>query len=438
MEFFPSELIRKKRFGGTHSREEISYLIQGYARDVIPDYQMAAWIMAVCFTGMSAEETAWLTQEMRDSGVVLDLSSLGVTVDKHSTGGMGDKTSLILAPLVAAAGVPVPMMAGRGLAHTGGTLDKLESISGFNVFLDFAAFKKQIGGIGTAIIGQTHEMCPADRKLYALRDVTGTVDSLPLICGSIMSKKLAEGMSALILDVKYGSGAFMKKIEDAEALALTLMDIGKRSGKKVMSMITRMDEPLGRYVGNALEVRECLEIMEGRPSNAEEGKTYADTIELTLEIAGHMIYLGGKSGTPGDGKKLAQKLLSDGSALAKFKEICSWQGGNLGKGLPVATKTEFVRAEFEGCLAYTNLERLGLASVHLGAGRKFQTDVLDLAAGIEVYREQGARVKAGDILFRLHFNETTKLQSALPILRESFTLTRDPVTRSPLIAKVLT
>lgn len=438
MEFFPSELIRKKRFGGTHSREEIIYLIQGYARDVIPDYQMAAWIMAVCFQGMSGEETAWLTQEMRDSGVVLDLSSLGVTVDKHSTGGMGDKTSLILAPLVAAAGVPVPMMAGRGLAHTGGTLDKLESIPGFNVFLDFESFKKQIGGIGAAIIGQTHEICPADRKLYALRDVTGTVDSLPLICGSIMSKKLAEGMSALVLDVKYGSGAFMKKLEDAEALAMALMDIGQRSGKKVVSLLTRMDEPLGRYVGNSLEVRECLEIMEGRPSNAEEGKTYADTIELTLEIASHMIYLGGKAGTLADGRKLAEKLLNDGSALAKFKEICSKQGGNLGKGLPVASQTEFLRAEFDGCVAYTNLEKLGQASVHLGAGRKFQTDVLDLSAGIEIYREQGARVKAGDILFRLHFNDTAKFQSALPILRESFTLTRDPVTRSPLIAKVLT
>jgi pyrimidine-nucleoside phosphorylase len=437
MEFFPSELIRKKRFGGEHSREEIRYLIQGYSKDQIPDYQMAAWLMAICFRGMTADEAAVLTQEMRDSGVVLDLSSLGTTVDKHSTGGMGDKTSLILAPLVAAAGVPVPMMAGRGLAHTGGTLDKLESIPGFNVRLDFETFKKQIAAIGTAIIGQTHEMCPADRKLYALRDVTGTVDSLPLICGSIMSKKLAEGMSALVLDVKYGSGAFMKKLEEAEALAKALMDIGKRSGKRVVAFLTRMDEPLGRFVGNSLEVQECLDIMSGKPAPSE-GKSYADTIELTLELAAHMIHLGGKSQSRADGRVIAERLLKDGSALSKFHKICEWQGGSLSKGLPQAKMSEAVRAEFDGHLSYTNLEKLGLASVHLGAGRKFQTDQLDLAAGIEIYCEQGQSVKAGDTLFKLHFSESSRFHAALPVLRESYSITREATPRSPLIAKVLT
>jgi pyrimidine-nucleoside phosphorylase len=438
MEFLPSELIRKKRFGGKHSPEEIRYLVQGYSRDKIPDYQMAAWLMAVCFAGMTADETACFTQEMRDSGVVLDLSSLGVTVDKHSTGGMGDKTSLILAPLVAAAGVPVPMMAGRGLAHTGGTLDKLESISGFNVRLDFEAFKKQIASIGTAIIGQTHEMCPADRKLYALRDVTGTVDSLPLICGSIMSKKLAEGMSALVLDVKYGSGAFMKRLQDAEALAQALMDIGKRSDKRVVSMLTRMDEPLGRYVGNALEVRECLDILEGRQSNGDEGKTYSDTIELTLELAGQMIFLGGKAGSPAEGKRRAIELIANGAALDKFERMCAAQGGDLRKGLPEAAHKELVRAGGDGYFEYTNLEKLGLAGVHLGAGRKFQTDVLDLGAGIEIYCEQGQRVVAGQTLFKMHYNEGSRLQAAMPVLRESFAISAKPAPRSPLIAKVLT
>ena len=253
MSFLPSELIRKKRFGGAYSRDEIRFFVRGYAEDKIPDYQAAAWLMAICCRGMSDQETSWLTEEMRDSGVVLDLKKLGVTVDKHSTGGVGDKVSLILAPLVAAAGVPVPMMAGRGLGHTGGTLDKLEYIGrGFSVQLSFAQFEKQVAAIGTAIMGQTHEICPADRKLYALRDVTGTIDSLPLICGSIMSKKLAEGMAALVLDVKFGSGAFMKTAAEAETLARALMDIGRRAERKVTALITRRESCTGRDLGRAL------------------------------------------------------------------------------------------------------------------------------------------------------------------------------------------
>jgi pyrimidine-nucleoside phosphorylase len=358
-------------------------------------------------------------------------------VDKHSTGGVGDKTSLILAPLVAAAGVPVPMMAGRGLGHTGGTLDKLESISGFSVRLTFEQFQKQVASVGTAIMGQTLEICPADRKLYALRDVTGTIDCLPLICGSIMSKKLAEGMNALVLDVKFGSGAFMKTVEDGEKLARALMEIGKLAGKTVVSMITRMDEPLGRFVGNSLEVRECLDILDGK-SFAGEGKSYDDTVQLTLELAGQMIFLGGKAPDPRTGRELAQKLLREGHAKTKFIEMCRAQGGDLNKPEAVAAKSLVVRAETSGYMSYRDVEKIGSASVLLGAGRKFQADVIDFAAGIEVFRSQGDPVRVGDTVFTMFASQDTRLSHALPVLKESFMISPQPVTQSPLIAKVLT
>jgi len=437
MAFLPAELIRKKRFGGIHSPEEIRFLIQGYSKEEIPDYQMSAWLMAVCFTGMTPSETAALTKEMRDSGLVLDLSHLGVTVDKHSTGGIGDKTSLLLAPIVASLGIPVPMMAGRGLAHTGGTLDKLESISGFNVAIGFENFKKQLGLVGTAIIGQTKEICPADRKLYALRDVTGTVDSYPLICGSIMSKKLAEGMSALVLDVKAGSGAFMKTPHDAEGLAKVLIAIGKYFDKRVTALITRMDEPLGRFVGNALEVQECLDILENKNWTVE-GKTYADTLELTLALAAHMVLLGGKAKTLEEGRGLAENALRDGSALKKFHEMVKAQGGNLAAGLAKAKYHELVGAEDTGFMKFTDLEKMGLACVHLGAGRAFQSDIIDHSAGLEIFVEQGQKVEKGQTLFRIHCAEPDRLKDALPLLKESYTISNTAVTRSPLITKALT
>ncbi len=436
MEFIPSELIRKKRSGGQHSREELRFLIQEYSRDKLPDYQMAAWLMAVCFRGMTMDETAWLTMEMRDSGEVIDLSPLGMTVDKHSTGGLGDKTSLILAPLVAAAGVPVPMMAGRGLAHTGGTLDKLESIRGFNVKLTLQQFKKQIESIGTAIMGQTLEICPADRKLYALRDVTGTVDSLPLICGSIMSKKLAEGSGALVLDIKFGSGAFMKTLADAEKLALALKEIGDRAGKKVVALITRMDEPLGRFIGNSLEVQECVDIMDGK-TRAGIGKDYQDTIDLTLELAAHMIFLGGKAKSVADGKKIAQQLLTGGGAKQKFLELCQHQGGALSRGLPKAAHSKDVVAEKDGFLQYIDVEKLGTACIFLGAGRRFQTDQLDLSAGVEVMWANGASIRKGDAIFKMHYNSGCKIDDAITEIRKSYSLVTQASTPTPLIAKVL-
>ncbi len=430
MNFVPAELIRKKRFGQSHSREEIRFLIQGYACERIPDYQMAAWLMAICLKGMTHEETSWLTLEMRDSGKVLDLSSLGVSVDKHSTGGVGDKVSLILAPLVAAAGVPVPMMAGRGLGHTGGTLDKLESIRGFDVNLGFARFQKQLLEIGTAIMGQTLEICPADRKLYALRDVTGTIDSLPLICGSIMSKKLAEGAAGLVLDVKFGSGAFMKTLDDCESLARALMDIGTRCGKKMRALLTRMDEPLGRFIGNALEVQECVEILQGK-------MLYADTRELTLVLAGHMIFLGGKATTTEAGQILAEQLLASGAAWECFQKMVVAQGGDLQAGLPKAAHSLVVAAESSGFMSYIDVEKLGVAAVLLGAGRQLKSDVLDLGAGIEVFRHQGQAVSRGDTLFTLFASSAERTALCLPQLKESFQISRQSVTRSPLVAKVM-
>lgn len=436
MNFIPSELIRKKRAGDAHSQSEIRYMIQSYARDELPDYQISAWLMAICLRGMNQEETAWLTQEMRDSGVVLDLSHLGATVDKHSTGGIGDKTSLILAPVVAAAGVPVPMMAGRGLGHTGGTLDKLESIHGFNVHLEFDQFKMQLASVGTAIIGQTKEICPADRKLYALRDVTGTVDSLPLICGSIMSKKLAEGMSALVLDVKFGSGAFMKTLADAERLALALRDIGVRSGKRVTALLTNMNEPLGRFVGNALEVHECLQIMQNAPA-PKAGKGWDDTLELTLELAGHMIALGGKAATPQEGKRLALDLIRSGAAYKKFADICKAQGGDLARGLARARKTVDVEAAASGFMEYVDLEKMGMALVQLGGGRRFHTDKIDVAVGFEVLKKHGEKVSRGDLLFHAHVNDEARWTEARELLLQSFKISAGQPDQAPLIAKVI-
>ena len=440
MTYLPAELIRKKRAGRAHTQPELKFLIQQYSQGHLPDYQMAAWLMAVCFQGMTEEEVAWLTQEMRDSGTVLDLEALGTTVDKHSTGGLGDKTSLILAPLVAATGLKVPMMAGRGLAHTGGTLDKLESLKGFNVRLDLHSFRAQLAEVGAAIIGQTEEICPADRKLYALRDVTGTVDSLPLICGSIMSKKLAEGMTALVLDVKWGTRAFMKTLPETERLARALCDIGQRSGKAVTALITRMDEPLGRTVGNSLEMQEAIDILHGRtrPESYESGKDYSETIDLTVQLAAHMLVLGKKAATLAEGESMARHHLQDGSALKKFAQICERQGCHWPSPLPQARETAWVLAEKSGYFAFTDLESLGHACIHLGAGRRFQSDSLDLAAGLEVLLTNGTAVKAGDRLFRVHHNRPASWDEALAKIKQSYAISSEPKPRSPLVAKVLT
>lgn len=436
-EYLPADLILKKKRGGQHTPAELKFLVQGFAQGKIPDYQMSAWLMAVCFASLNEQEVAIFTDEMKNSGQVLDFSSLGLTVDKHSTGGLGDKTSLILAPLVAAAGVPVPMIAGRGLGHTGGTLDKLESIPGFSVNLSLVQFQKQVRELGTSIIGQTSDICPADKKLYALRDVTGTVDSLPLICGSIMSKKLAEGISGLVLDVKFGSGAFMKTQEEAIRLASALSGIGARAGKKVVALVTRMSEPLGRFIGNALEVQECLDIMNGQ-TKPSSGKDYSDTIELTLELAAHMIHLGGKARSAEEGRSQAEELLRSGAAREFFDKLLVAQGAQTKFTLPKARHQLDITASGGGHMKFDNLEKLGLASIILGAGRIHQTDPLDPAAGIEVLVRDGEAVQKSTPLLRLHANDKEKFAAAQKMIAESFSIQSQPHIPSPLIAKVLT
>src|SRR5881398_3274163 len=315
------DLIRKKRDSGELSREEIDFLVAGYTRGEIPDYQMAAWLMAVWIRGMNRTELAALTEVMLHSGQVLNHSDIpGKKVDKHSTGGVGDKTSLILAPLVAAAGLVVPMISGRGLGHTGGTLDKLESIPGFNVNLSVEQFRRVLGACGCAMIGQTAEIAPADKKLYALRDVTGTVESPYLICASIMSKKLAEGIDGLVLDVKTGSGAFMKKEEDAAFLAELMVETGERMGKQVIALITDMDQPLGNMIGNSLEVAEVLDVLRGAGPQ--------DLRDLCLELAGWMFLLGGAAASVTQGRQMAEQLIRSGKALEKFGQMVTLQGGD--------------------------------------------------------------------------------------------------------------
>jgi pyrimidine-nucleoside phosphorylase len=316
------ELIRNKRDGKTLSRAEIEWIVSAYTGGEVPDYQVSAFLMAAFLRGLSPQETAALTQAMLHSGQVLDFSDLpGGKVDKHSTGGVGDKTSLILSPLVAAAGVKVPMVSGRGLGHTGGTLDKLEAIPGFNVNLDLSEFRRILSKIGCAMIGQTAELAPADKKLYSLRDVTGTVESPYLICASIMSKKLAEGIDGLVLDVKTGSGAFMKSAADSEFLARLMVETGEEMGKKVVALITDMDQPLGRAIGNALEVAECVEVMRGNFTGLE------DLVELTLELGAWMLVLGGRVNDVAEGRALCLELLRNGQALERFRQLVGEQGG---------------------------------------------------------------------------------------------------------------
>lgn len=400
MEFLPAEIIKKKRGGGELSRDEIRFMIDGYVSGRVPDYQVSALLMAIFFQGMTAAETATLTEIMLKSGRVLDFTHLpGTPVDKHSTGGVGDKTSLILAPIVAAAGVRVPMISGRGLGHTGGTLDKLESIPGFRVNLSLDEFEKQVESLGCALIGQTEEICPADKRIYALRDVTGTVESIPLICASIMSKKLAEGIGALVLDVKCGSGAFMKTLKDAELLTDTLMSIGTAHKKRVAALITNMDQPLGRFIGNALEMEECFAILKGESCRGRSD--FDDCLDLSVELAGYMIWLGGKAKDAEEGIKEAKKILQSGKAWEMFERICVAQGGNL-KQLPQAKAQFDVIAEADGFISGFNTEKIGIAALSLGAGRAKASDVIDHTAGIEVHRKIGDEVRRGDRLFTLY------------------------------------
>jgi pyrimidine-nucleoside phosphorylase len=429
------DVIRKKRDAVELSSAEIEGLVNAYTAGEIPDYQVSAWLMAVVLRGMTRPETAALTDAMLHSGEVLDLSFLPARkVDKHSTGGVGDKTSLVLAPLAAAAGVAVPMISGRGLGHTGGTLDKLEAIPGFNVNLSVADFRRVLATCGCAMIGQTAEIAPADRKLYALRDVTGTVESPYLICASIMSKKLAEGIDALVLDVKTGSGAFMKSEKDAAFLAELMVETGERMGKQVVALITDMDQPLGKMIGNALEVVEVVEILRG------EGPD--DLRELCLELAGWMLHLGGVSKTVAEGKQQSAKLISSGHALARFRQMIELQGGDArviddSKFLPQAQHTMLVASAKSGYLASMQCEQIGTACVILGGGRERKEDSVDPAVGIVLHKKVGDKVSAGEPLATIYYNAEPLGQRARQLIEASCQIEDAPPAKRPLIHKVI-
>ncbi len=430
------DVIRKKRDGVELSRDEIESLVNGYTRDDIPDYQVSAWLMAVVLRGMTRAETAVLTDAMLRSGEVLDLSSLRAKkVDKHSTGGVGDKTSLVLAPLAAAAGIAVPMISGRGLGHTGGTLDKLEAIPGFNVNLSVAEFRRVLETCGCAMIGQTAEIAPADRKLYALRDVTGTVESPYLICASIMSKKLAEGIDALVLDVKTGSGAFMKSEKDAAFLAELMVETGERMGKRVVALITDMDQPLGNMIGNTLEVVEVVELLRG------EGPE--DLRQLCIELAGWMLHLGGVSDTVAEGKKQSEKLIASGEAFNKFRQMVELQGGDPRtiddpQKLPHAQSTMPISSPRDGYLVSLQCEQIGTACVILGGGRERKEDSVDPTVGIVLHKKVGDAVSTGEPLATIHYNAEARAARARQLLEESYHIADSPVhEKRPLIHRVI-
>lgn len=395
------EIIKKKRDGGELSTNEIRFMIDGFVRGTVPDYQMSAWLMAVLFQGMTDNETWTLTDLMMRSGRVLDFSNLGTAVDKHSTGGVGDKTSLILAPIAAAAGIPVPMIAGRGLGHTGGTIDKLESIPGFSCEITISKFEEQVASLGVALIGQTGEICPADKRIYALRDVTATVESLPLICASIMSKKMAEGIQGLVLDVKWGSGAFMKTKERAEELARRLCQIGRAGGKDVVALVTDMNQPLGRFIGNSLEVEECLGILCRQPIRGRSLADFHDCEELSVILAGVMIWLGKKADTAREGVQRAREILDSGAAAKKFEELVKAQGGRL-EALPKAVVTGEVRANTSGVVSAIETEQVGYAALVMGAGRRAASEKIEPMAGIECLVRLGDSIEKGQPLYRLY------------------------------------
>lgn len=425
------ELIEVKRDGGKHDPEEIERIVQAFVSGEMPDYQMAAWLMAVCIRGLDSEETAALVRAMVASGRVVDLSLVpGVKVDKHSTGGVGDKTTLVLAPLVASCGVPVAKMSGRGLGHTGGTLDKLESIPGFCVELPPDAFVRQVREIGVAVIAQSPDVDPADKKMYALRDVTGTVPSIPLIVGSVMSKKIAGGADAIVLDVKVGSGAFMKTVQDGRALAAELVRVGELLGKRVVSVLTDMDQPLGFAVGNALEVREAIETLKG------EGP--ADLTELCLVLGAKMLVLGQVAGDEREARGALEESLASGRALETFRAWVAAQGGDPRVAddpglLPQATETRTVLAERGGWVTGFDAEGVGRAANALGAGRLRKEDSIDPAAGVVLHVKTGTPVAPGQPLATLHASSASVFAEAEERLRAAIHIGGEVPEPPPLL-----
>jgi pyrimidine-nucleoside phosphorylase len=429
------DVIRAKRDGHPLSREQVEAFVHAATYGTWPEYQLAALLMAIWLRGMTDQETAWLTAAMANSGAILDLSDIpGPKVDKHSTGGVGDKTSLILAPLAAACGAVVPMMSGRGLGHTGGTLDKLESIPGFRVNLTVAEFPAVLKAVGAAMIGQTAEVAPADKKLYALRDVTGTVESIPLITASILSKKIAEGITGLVMDVKCGRGAFMKSREDARKLAVSIVANGRANGLKTEALITSMDAPLGRAVGNALEVRECLDTLRGNgPKDLED---------LSVELAARMVRLGGLAADDAAATEQVRAALTSGRGLEKFRQMVERQGGDPRvvddpARLPAAPHREMVTADRSGFLVTLDAEAVGRAAMALGAGRNKVEDAVDPAVGAVVKATVGRRIKAGDPLVELHYRDAASLPAARALLKSGVVIGDEEPTVRSLILEVV-
>lgn len=429
------DLIEKKRDGFELTTEEIQFIVTGYTADKIDDYQMSAFLMATYFQNMTDRERADLTLAMAASGDQIDLSAIdGIKVDKHSTGGVGDTTTLVLGPLVAACGVPVAKMSGRGLGHTGGTIDKLEAIDGFHVELSTEDFIKQVNDIGVAVIGQSGNLTPADKKLYALRDVTATVNSIPLIASSIMSKKIAAGADAIVLDVKTGEGAFMKTAEDAEELAHAMVGIGNATGRKTMAIISDMSQPLGFAIGNALEVKEAIETLQG---NGPE-----DLTELCLVLGSQMVVVGGKADNLDEARKMLEEVIANGQALEIFRKFISAQGGNPDvvddlSLLPQARFIKEVPSQKEGYISFMEADEIGTAAMVLGAGRATKDSVIDLAVGIVLHKKVGDFVKNGEPIATVYSN-TEDLAQCLDMLYNSIEFKDEPVEKIQLISKLIT
>ncbi len=428
-----ADIIRKKRDGHSLDPSEIAAMVAGIADRSVADYQWSALLMAILWRGMSAEETAALTDAMLRSGTVVDLSMIpGIKVDKHSTGGVGDKTSLILAPIAASLGVPVPMVSGRGLGHTGGTLDKLESIPGFRVDLDLARYREVLADCGLVMIGQTAEIAPADRFLYAMRDATATVESIPLIAASIMSKKLAEGIDGLVLDVKTGGGAFMERLDDARALARAMCEIGRGLGKSVVALLTRMDQPLGQAVGNAVEVVESIECLRGAGP--------ADLVDLSIELAAEMVVLGGRAGSLDEARGACRQAIADGSALTTFGRLIAAQGGDPRviddpTILPRARREVVLEASRAGFVRSLAARPIGQASMLLGAGRCRMESPVDHAVGVLLHKKEGDAVDRGEPIATILVNDESRLDQAEAAITGSFAIDDRPVPPAPRIVE---
>lgn len=429
-------IIMKKRDGLRLDNAEITHVVKGISDGTMPDYQVAAWAMAVYFRGMDALETRDLAVAMANSGDVMDLSPIsGIKVDKHSTGGVGDKTTLVTIPIVAATGVPVAKMSGRGLGHTGGTIDKFESIPGFRVELSRAEFIQQVNQIKAAVIAQSGHLVPADKRLYAIRDLTATVDSIPLIASSIMSKKLASGANGIVLDVKVGQGAFMKDIASARSLAHAMVDIGTGAGRKVVAVLTDMNQPLGRMIGNALEVREALDTLRGTGPD--------DLEQVSLELAAHMIVLGGRAHTLAEARDTARDMLQTGAAADKFLEMVSAQGGLIdidrcGYGMEQACDTRTIKCREAGFIHSLDAFAIGRAAMLLGAGREQLGDVIDHATGVALLKKPGDPVFAGEVLAVLYFNNKDRVNDARDLLVNAYRIGPDYVSSPPLIMDIIT